>query len=1647
MTMKLFAGLIRITFVSLLLSICYFSRAQCPSSPGATCDASGTALDLYWVGTTSDNSGNWNTPCSWRVGSISGVEPCQSPRSIDNVIFTASSFNGTGSPQISINSHARCNDLFVTPGINTLAVTPEFELTNPGFMEVYGIFYLETNLVWTVVGGNTSGPEVLFKSTSPGKIIKTAGHTMGAVQFDGIGGGWILTDDFNAGSLNFVFGHLTTFDGSASHDLNLITFDSDVKTGGTNANRILDLNNSTVTVSGPQANDRYPYNTTNGPNTVWECRGTSNSNFSFNAGSSNIIFTGTSPFLRLGGITYNRITHSGTGRFYDHFGPNQCVIDTLTTSGYLYFHHQHTFNVLEILSTSKTHNFFQDQIITGDLIATGSTCNPTIFKSEYNRLLTMPSGVSADPMIGYTINNLRCSDGTSGHTINGFELGTTTGWNIVAPTSRNLYWVGNTNGNWTEPTNWSTSSTGSPLLLATDCPPTQEDNVFFTSPLSDGDIITINDDAYCKDQTWNITSAATITGNKIMNIYGNLQFDSDMVISATQPWNFFGTNNNTIFSAGKALPSTSYIQQYADYTLLDNLSFNGLYLFRQDNFNSGGYNMSGNVIYHRGGTQDYSGSTITLASSIPWRSNGNQGTTTYNASSHVIFTNSGAKTTIYGWGPNLKFPNFTLQSSNTKLVIRDYFGLGHSSSNNNIVFEGNVTLNGSMRYYADEGNGIAPSNLKEMVVNGDLNLAPNQLYEFGVNDPISISGNLNALGNCSESITIKGINGNSFDISVTGMANIDFTNISDMHSSSAISATNSLDAGNNSNITITSSSTNTYYWRAENNSCSSCNYSGNWSSTSGFWATNPTSTEGIPGCIPGPSDNIVFDNLSFNGTTASINISSSVACHDLQVVGSNVNLTGNGTLTITGSVDSDGSLTGNTLSGVLNFVSNAPAGENIDFGGVLLGGDIVFGNDLGSWTLTNSPFMTAKTLYLNAGTLNTNNQEISVGYFNSNNLANRALNLMGSTMNINGVGNFVSINSPTNIYTWNTNDITNFSFNAGTSTINFNNSSEPTILSESLTFNTIHFTSAASAISSSPVLLTDNWNTQYMKFNCSARIYGNNAYDTLEFSPGKVYKIESGSTQTLNAPNGILLADGTPGNEIAIKSISTGTPATFHKLNTGGNNSTFCFDYLSVEDNFASSDDPVFVFFTGINSNNISSTGIWDFTRPIWVMPEIGSGADQIICPGSAGNLTWSLNGSGPYNITYTENGGSPITLSIPNGGASYSHTVYPSINTEYKVTTVSSNDCIYDISGTISDSTQTISVTPPEIIASHNDTANCALNNEASFVHFHENMMATNRPILSVSDDATGSGMGSVTATVKIDATVQFLAGVPYLQRRFGIEPAVNESGIVRLYFTQSELNALSTAWGTPLTLSDLSVTKYDNNSMNFSGTGTLLSITSFGTIPSGITTSSNILYVEINVNSFSHFVIHPFITTPLPIQLVSFTATPGHHTVDLNWQTKSEFNSDYFQIERSIDGENWEIVGEKKGGGNTSRALTYKLTDLNPHIGLSYYRLVQFDFNGDFAIYGPVSVTFYSKFVVSIYPNPAVNLAQIEVVTDNDITVLMQLSDVSGKIIQLNTWPIVKGENKFQINTNTLGKGVYYVSLFSASGESLEQIKLMVK
>ena len=95
------------------------------------------------------------------------------------------------------------------------------------------------------------------------------------------------------------------------------------------------------------------------------------------------------------------------------------------------------------------------------------------------------------------------------------------------------------------------------------------------------------------------------------------------------------------------------------------------------------------------------------------------------------------------------------------------------------------------------------------------------------------------------------------------------------------------------------------------------------------------------------------------------------------------------------------------------------------------------------------------------------------------------------------------------------------------------------------------------------------------------------------------------------------------------------------------------------------------------------------------------------------------------------------------------------------------------------------------------------------------------------------------------------------------------------------------------------------------------------------------------------------------LPIELLYFSATveENNHVV-LEWKTGSEINNEFFYVERSTDGVNFEVIEVVNGAGDSQDELAYKTYDFDAPIGIVYYRIRQIDFDGENEVFNIKSV-----------------------------------------------------------------------------------------
>ncbi|PJJ48556.1 T9SS type A sorting domain-containing protein [Hymenobacter chitinivorans] len=178
-----------------------------------------------------------------------------------------------------------------------------------------------------------------------------------------------------------------------------------------------------------------------------------------------------------------------------------------------------------------------------------------------------------------------------------------------------------------------------------------------------------------------------------------------------------------------------------------------------------------------------------------------------------------------------------------------------------------------------------------------------------------------------------------------------------------------------------------------------------------------------------------------------------------------------------------------------------------------------------------------------------------------------------------------------------------------------------------------------------------------------------------------------------------------------------------------------------------------------------------------------------------------------------------------------------------------------------------------------------------------------------------------------------------------------------------------------------------------------------------------------------------------PLPVELISFTAAADNADAVLNWKTASEKNNARFEVERSFNGAEFQLVKTVDGHGTTSSATQYQHRDVR--IGaaahrLVYYRLRQVDTDGSesFSAVRTVQFTTARKLAVSVYPNPSPGTATLDLTGLPAGECRVLLTDLTGRVLRRY---VAAGAQEQPLEVANLAPGAYLLQVQSPTSSPL--------
>jgi len=180
---------------------------------------------------------------------------------------------------------------------------------------------------------------------------------------------------------------------------------------------------------------------------------------------------------------------------------------------------------------------------------------------------------------------------------------------------------------------------------------------------------------------------------------------------------------------------------------------------------------------------------------------------------------------------------------------------------------------------------------------------------------------------------------------------------------------------------------------------------------------------------------------------------------------------------------------------------------------------------------------------------------------------------------------------------------------------------------------------------------------------------------------------------------------------------------------------------------------------------------------------------------------------------------------------------------------------------------------------------------------------------------------------------------------------------------------------------------------------------------------------------------------TGALSVELLSFTGQQQGDHVGLNWITSQEVNSDYFQVQRSIDGVSFISLGEVNAAGNSLSPLSYDFVDTNPVEGVNYYRLKAVDLDGSFEYSNILSFVFRPGEAFSLYPNPFADELFVRINGIDRGTINFELYNANGQRIRQEAWEAIGSDLK-QVEVSDLAEGVYFYKIWNGGSVKTGEI-----
>lgn len=179
------------------------------------------------------------------------------------------------------------------------------------------------------------------------------------------------------------------------------------------------------------------------------------------------------------------------------------------------------------------------------------------------------------------------------------------------------------------------------------------------------------------------------------------------------------------------------------------------------------------------------------------------------------------------------------------------------------------------------------------------------------------------------------------------------------------------------------------------------------------------------------------------------------------------------------------------------------------------------------------------------------------------------------------------------------------------------------------------------------------------------------------------------------------------------------------------------------------------------------------------------------------------------------------------------------------------------------------------------------------------------------------------------------------------------------------------------------------------------------------------------------------------LPVTLTDFNGKWINNEVILNWHTASEFNTNYFEVQRSYDGRTFQTIGTQKATGNSSVINLYNFVDRTVVCGMYYYRLNMVDNDSKSQYSNIIKLYQHGAPSIQVLPNPFSTELRVLITLENKEDGYIRITDQNGRIVYNNYRRLDIGTNIVLLSElSSLPAGTYFMEVRLGTTKTIHRL-----